>query len=149
MIETLTGSAAKVARELLAAFPGAHLTSARRTVANQALQMARNVVRSRPRDWIGETYKAPLCRAARLCRDLAGEHPEATAGELAWVFTNAISGLPGDEQRRLSKHLTGEAFDLLPGSNAMREFLHGAADREGGRFLTREGGLDIWHWQGP
>lgn len=147
MIATLVGPARRVATELLELFPGAKITSARRSVQGQALSMARNVVRNR--QWIAETYVKPLCRAARLCHELAQEHPEATVGELAWVFTNAISGLPASEQRKLSKHLTGEAFDVLPGSKEMELALHDFAKREGGRFLTREGGLDIWHWQGP
>lgn len=147
MTDGLVGAAAKVAGEMLAMFPGVVITSGRRSVAEQALAMARNV--SRNRNWIAETYKAPLCRAAQECHAIAQKCPDAQTGTLAHRFAAAIEAQSAAEQRKLTKHITGEAFDVRPASDHVKLFLDDAAKREGGKFLTREGGLVIWHWQGP
>lgn len=143
----LIGAADRVCRELLAMFPGAVITSGRRYVHEQARAMAENVMRSR--SWIGDTYRQPLCLAASQLHALAQSHSKAGVDELSALFTDALQAYPEGELRKLSRHITGEAFDVRPASHAVQEFLHDAAIREGGRFLTREGGLVIWHWQGP
>lgn len=147
MIDTLTGVAADVARELVKKFPDMVITSARRTIADQARVMAHNEVRERM--WIERTYAST--RPAQECAAWSAQHPKATEDELLLAFSRIIAAFPPDEQRKLSRHLTGEAFDVKPiGGAAGEELLSALKDwavQKQGKFLDREGGLVVWHWQ--
>lgn len=143
----LVGPALEVATDIVARFPEVKITSGRRTVEQQAAAMAGNVVKNR--DWIRQTYM--LARAAHECQAFVDKHPKADRGELTAALTKIIGLFDEAEQRRLSRHITGEAFDVLPfvGGRAgeVLDALREWATRREGRLLTSEGGLVIWHWQ--
>lgn len=149
MIETLVGVARDVALQMAKDFPEMRITSARRTVLEQAQKMATNVVLNR--SWIRETYA--LARAATECQAWADIHPKAPYAELTEAFARIIEAMDEHARRQLSRHITGEAFDILPVGGArgekMREALQEWARKKSGKFLDREGGLTIWHWQAP
>lgn len=143
----LQGDALAVALDITKRFPEAKITSGRRTISEQALAMAENSARNR--NWIRETYS--LGRAATECQDWVDRHPSADKRAMATAFCTIIAALPPDDQRRLSRHLTGEALDIKPIVGGIAEevirVLSDWATRKAGKFLTREGGLTIWHWQ--
>lgn len=147
MIDTLQGVAADVARELAKKFPEMVITSARRTISDQARVMAQNEVRERR--WVERTYATT--RPAQECAAWSAQHPKATQDELFLAFSRIIAAFSPEELRKLSRHLTGEAFDVKPVSGERgEELLHALKDwavQKQGKFLDREGGLVVWHWQ--
>lgn len=161
MIEGLTGDAQDCARDISKRFPSVKLTSGRRSVSEQALAMAKNVCKDRdrlrklaphvprPSKWIVQTYSN--ARIANECQDWIDRHADAPESTMANAFVGIISAFDADEQRRLSRHLTGDAFDVAPMTGAVGgeviDALKDWAVRKGGRFLSREGALVVWHWQ--
>ena len=131
------------AYELKRRHPGVVFTSGRRDKVAQARAMASNVVRNRK--WIVQTYKESEVQAA--CQKWVDEHPEAATQEqiqagLLSVFNSLLPGQLG----RLSKHLSGEAFDVQPvekDAAAIKQSIRGLQGLE--LFLEREGGLERWH----
>jgi hypothetical protein len=148
-VKGLTGKALTAVRRFLAKFPEATITSGKRSVPEQARAMAKNVTKNR--NWIAETYKQPLCKAARLCHELALKHKDAGMGELSWMFANVLLALHPHELAKLSRHYVGLAFDVQPVPGArggeMKAELRALAAELGGKFLDREGGREIWHLQ--
>ncbi len=135
--------AASAARALRAAFPSVVFTSGLRDKAAQARAMASNVVKQR--QWIVQTYRDTS--AARACQKWVDDHPEATtqaaigAGLLA-----VLDALTEVEVGRLSKHLSGAAFDVQPVSkdgDAIKQAIRALPGVT--KFLEREGGLVRWH----
>lgn len=132
--------AAAAATALLAAHPSTVFTSGRRNVAEQASAMASNIVRNRK--WIVQTYMAtPESRELQAwvnknpgTRDPAG---------LTALLSSAMETWTDAQKANLSKHFSGQAFDVQPGSCPI-EALHtlGAS-----KLLTMEGGLVRWHLQ--
>ena len=143
----LQGIALEVALDVKAKFPEVKFTSGKRTIAEQALAMVANVKKN-PK-WIEQTYAQT--RIVVECQDWVDRHAKADQSAMASAFATIISLFSPEEQRRLSRHLTGEAFDMEPivGGNAEKviDVLRDWAQRKAGRFLTSEGGLVIWHWQ--
>ena len=138
--------AAKRAALLLhEAHPEVHFVSGRRTLARQARAMARNIVESTDRKWIEKVYLA----AAPL-QAWVNDHPEATTVDvLAAGLDETLRGMSPAEQTRVSKHLSGDAFDLRPvrgeAEAAIREAIRGLPGLV--KFIDREGGLERWHVQ--
>ncbi len=158
----LEGDALAVAEDITKRWPDVKITSGRRTLSAQALAMAKNVARDRerlrklsphlterPSKWIAQTYAGG--RIVEECQDWVDRFPNADTSAMATRFATVMSMFPSDELRRLSRHLTGEALDVQPMTGAAGEELLNAlkdwAFRKGGKFLTREGSLVIWHWQ--
>ena len=150
IIAGLNPVAADIATRFLAAFPGAVLTSGRRSVAGQASAMASNVVQNQK--WIAQTYvPSPAAQACQAWVDAAASCMSGdviSAGLLAVLSTFSDADL-----NRLSYHLGGNAFDVQPdGDQAKAAWLQNAvAERNaaGGtaKFLAKEGGLTRWHLQ--
>jgi hypothetical protein len=129
---------AEKARELRRRAPGVRFTSGRRDIRRQARAMAGNVVRRRR--WIEQTYRStPAIRALQQWVD---SHPEAnTADEIAAGILAVLNSLSVEQRMTISRHLSGRAFDIAPGS-APESAVRALQPR---KFLTREGGLTIWH----
>lgn len=113
----LEGDARDVATEACRRFSAFVITSSKRDVQRQAVNMARNVVRQRT--WIAETYKPS--HAAQLCHAWATDHDNAGAQvhEIAAAFATLLNGLPTSELVKLSRHLApysqgAHAFDAQP-----------------------------------
>lgn len=163
----LAEPALSAATDFSQAFPWAVFTSGRRSMELQAWAMAGNVVRNR--DWIrgGEhpTYKPSPC--ADACQAWVWTHPEATTqAEIAAGLLAVTSGYSDEEIAKMTVHPSGLAFDVQPIGVKMRPgqsagswademarasracaWLGARAAKVGGRFLQRENGLVIWHWQ--
>ncbi|HLQ04322.1 MAG TPA: hypothetical protein VK197_01590 [Verrucomicrobiae bacterium] len=141
----LSPAAKRGALLLREAHPQLRFLSGRRTLARQARAMARNIVESADRAWIEKVYVA----AAPL-QAWVSEHSEATMVEaLAAGLEETLVAMSPAQQARVSKHLSGDAFDLRPVHGeteaAIRETIGGLPGLV--KFIDREGGLERWHVQ--
>jgi hypothetical protein len=140
----LADVAKKAAYDLKRRFPAISFTSGRRTLADQARAMAGNVVKNR--QWIAETYVDSV--ASRACQQWVDDHPEkASSTEIAAGLLVTLQGLAAGEAGRISKHLTGDAFDIQPVETDADAIKAAARALTGARFLEKEGGLVRWHVQ--
>jgi hypothetical protein len=138
----LSPKAKKAAEQLLKEYPDIVFTSGRRDLAGQAHAMAGNVLTKR--DWIVKTYASN--DASRACQKWVGDHPEAkTQKELAAGLLVTLKGL-GPKAGQISRHLTGDAFDVQPVKKNPDEVKKSIKELPGVKqFLDKEGGLEIWH----
>jgi hypothetical protein len=140
----LAPTAKKAAETLLEEFPDVIFTSGKRDLADQARAMASNVVLRR--DWIKKTYLAN--DASKACQKWVDDHPEATTQkEIAEGLLATLKGL-GKKAGQISKHLTGEAFDVQPVAKDGAAIKKAMKNLPGAKkFLEKEGGLVRWHVQ--
>ncbi len=141
----LSPAAKRGALALREAHPELRFVSGRRTIARQARAMARNIVESADRSWIANVYVA----AAPL-QAWVDVHPEADTVEALTAGLEAtLRAMTPADQARVSKHLSGDAFDLRPGHGeteaAIRATIHGLPGLV--KFIDREGGIERWHVQ--
>ncbi|HEX4413167.1 MAG TPA: hypothetical protein VH107_06025 [Lacipirellulaceae bacterium] len=140
----LSETAKKAAEQLQREFPDIVFTSGRRELAEQAKAMAGNVVKKR--DWIKNTYKAN--DASKACQKWVDDHPEArTEKAIAAGLLETLNSL-GPKAGEISRHLTGDAFDIQPVKDSKKAGDVKAAIKELPglkQFLDHEGGLEIWH----
>ena len=134
---------AKNAAEILQSkHPDIQFTSGRRTVQQQAHAMAGNVVKNRK--WIGQTYLA----GAKL-QKWVDQHPEAkTVDAITAGLAQVMNAMPEDELLKISRHLTGRAFDVRPvktNAAAIKADIRALPGLQ--KFLDTEGGLLRWHAQ--
>jgi len=138
----LSSKAEKAAKQVLQEHPDIQFTSGRRDLKEQAHAMAANVAKKR--DWIKNTYKASKASAA--CQKWVDDHPEAkSSADIAAGLLDTLKKL-GNDAGAISKHLTGDAFDVQPvtkNADAIKKTLNSL----GGKFLDHEGGLCRWHVQ--
>lgn len=131
---------------LRAKFPTVKFTSGRRAVADQARAMAQNVAKNRK--WIAQTYvSTPESRELQAEVDKLGPH--ADAARIASVLSDAMSDWTDAQKGRVSKHFSGEAFDVQPVPGQQGEAIKAAIRKLPGlvKFLEAEGGLVRWHAQ--
>src|SRR5262245_44480412 len=140
----LSPNAKRAADQLLAAHPNVKFTSGRRDVADQARAMASNVVKKRK--WILNTYKdTPQRKALQKWVD---DHPEAkTQAAIAKGLASVMDDWSDAQKARLSKHFSGQAFDVQPvagaAGRAIKDTIRGLPKLN--NFLEKEGGLVRWH----
>lgn len=90
--------------------PELEFTSGRRDIRQQAHAMAGNIVALHDRKWIGNTYLA----GAKL-QAWVDKHPEAvTVDAITDGLEQTMNAMPEEERTKISRHLTGTAFDLRP-----------------------------------
>jgi hypothetical protein len=139
----LEPAAKAAAYELKRLHPGVVFTSGRRDKAGQAGAMASNVVKNRK--WIVQTYKESDARAA--CQKWVDDHPSATIqAEIQAGLLSVFDRLTADQLGGLSRHLSGNAFDIQPVDSdaaAIKASIRGLEGLD--LFLEREGGLKRWH----
>jgi len=123
--------------------PGVVFTSGRRDKVGQARAMASNVVENRK--WIEQTYKASEARTA--CQRWVDSHPAATTqAQIQEGLVSVFNSLSADQLGNLSKHLSGNAFDVQPvdqNAAAVQASIRGLPGLA--LFLDHEGGLKRWH----
>jgi len=140
----LTPKARKAAEILLKEYPDIEFTSGRRTLAEQARAMAGNVVEKR--DYIKKTYASN--EASKACQKWVDDHPEAkTQKEIAKGLLETLTKL-GPKAGQISKHLTGDAFDVKPtkhNADAIKKSIRELPGMQ--KFLEKEAGLERWHVQ--
>lgn len=136
--------AREAAAQLKQKHPNLEFTSGRRTIRQQAHAMAANIVSLQDRQWIGKTYIA----GAKL-QQWVDAHPQAqTVDQLTAGLEATMSAMSQVEVLKISKHLTGRAFDIRPVMEnsdvivADIEALPGLV-----KFLQKEGGHIRWHAQ--
>jgi hypothetical protein len=141
----LSPTAKAAAYELKKAHPAVTFTSGRRDKQEQAHAMASNVVSNR--NWIKETYVDST--ASRACQKWVDDNKtEKTQDEITAGLKGVIDGLTDPELAKLSKHLSGDAFDVQPvtaDADAIKQTIRGLAGIT--LFLEKEGGLVRWHAQ--
>ena len=138
----LTGTALLAAQELVRVCPDAEIISGRRTVREQARAMAKNAFHDH--DWIEDTYRSPLCLAARRLVSWLKMHKNATLDQIDDAFERILCALPDDELEQLTSHLGGCAFDVRA-DEAVKPFCEAVAKKYGGEFLDHEGRLIRYH----
>jgi hypothetical protein len=130
--------------ELKRLHPEVRFTSGRRTVRDQARAMAANVVKNR--QWIAETYRSPSERDE--LQTWVDDHPEATRDQIAAGLEGIVRGWSDRRKARLSKHFSGEAFDVQPQAHDAARIKDDIRSLPGlTKFLDTEGGLVRWHAQ--
>lgn len=147
----LSPIAKEAARILQQHHPDVVFTSGRRNLLEQAQAMAKNIVIGQRRDWIRKTYLHgyPL-------QSWIDEHPEAvTVVDVTDGLYGVMLNMDTPFLARLSKHFTGDAFDVqpildrdgLPTADGFRviEAIKHLPGLE--KFLQKEGGLTRWHAQ--
>ena len=124
--------------------PKIEFTSGRRTVRQQAHAMASNIVVLKDRKWIGETYLA----GAKLQKWI-DHHPEAsTIDQITDGLEKTMNAMPEAELLKISRHLTGRAFDIRPVTENAAAIERDVRALPGlHKFLDREGGHVRWHAQ--
>jgi hypothetical protein len=138
----LSPTAKKAAQALLDKFPDIVFTSGRRDLAGQARAMAGNVVSDRK--WIQNTYKSN--EASKACQKWVDDHPEATGkADIADGLLETLKKL-GNKAGQISRHLTGDAFDVQPVTKNSGEIKKAMKALPGVKqFFDKEGGKTIWH----
>jgi hypothetical protein len=138
----LSATAKKAADELLKAYPDLEIISGKRDLSEQANAMAGNVVKTR--DYIKNTYASS--DASKACQKWVDDHPDAKSQkDIAAGLLETLKGL-GGKAGQISKHLTGDAFDVRPvtkDADAIKKTIKGLSGVK--KFLEKEGGLTIWH----
>lgn len=143
----LSETAKKAAYALKKSHPSVTFTSGRRDVAEQAGAMAGNVVLNR--NWIKETYSPSTARDK--CQKWVDDNETKTSKEdIAAGLESVLNDLTEAQRGALSKHLSGDAFDVQPvetDADAIKKTIRTLAEDAGGKFLEKEGGLVRWHAQ--
>lgn len=141
---TLSPVARTAAYALRKAQPDVIFTSGRRSLAEQAAAMAGNVVLNR--QWIAQTYKSSEAKTA--LQAWVNAHPAAkTKDAIATGLLSVLVSL-GDKATAISRHLTGDAFDVKPVSPDTTNIRTSIRQLPGlVLFLEKEGGLVRWHAQ--
>lgn len=140
-LEPIAKNAATI---LLSKHPGVEFTSGRRDIRQQAHAMAGNVVDLHDRKWIGKTYLA-----AAKCQAWVDQHPEAvTVDAITAGLEQVMKAMPEAELTKISRHLTGRAWDVRP-VTANAEAIKADIRKLPGlhKFLDHEGGHVRWHAQ--
>jgi hypothetical protein len=141
----LRGAARKAAYALKKKHPAVKFTSGRRNKEDQARAMASNVVLNR--NWIEETYASSA--VSRACQKWVDRNPDKTTKEAIQAGLISVLDEATDAQLALlSKHLSGDAFDVQPvetNADAIKKTIRRLKGLD--RFLEKEGGLIRWHAQ--
>jgi hypothetical protein len=141
----LAVTAKKAAYELKKAHPSVIFTSGRRNNRDQARAMSENVILNRK--WIEQTYAKTIARD--VCQKWVDDNPDKTSQEeIEAGLASVIDALPDAELAKLSKHLSGEAFDVQPVTEDAEKIKATIRSLPGLKaFLDMEGGLIRWHAQ--
>jgi hypothetical protein len=144
----LTPKAKAVAEDFLRLHPSAVFTSGRRGVDDQARAMAGNVQKNAR--WIEQTYRATAeSRALQAAVD--ADPRKMLSADIAARLVAVMRGWSDEQRARVSKHFSGDAFDVQPREDeegrAQLATLRRLVAAAGGKFLDREGGLVRWHAQ--
>jgi len=141
----LADIAKKAAYELKKKFPSVTFTSGRRDKNGQASAMASNVVLNRT--WIQETYAKS--DASEACQKWVNENKDKkTKAEITTGLKGVLDGLTDKQLAALSKHLSGDAFDVQPvekDAEGIKDVIRNLTGLS--KFLEEEGGLVRWHAQ--
>jgi len=141
----LRGWAKRGAYTLKGKHPQIEFTSGRRDRGAQARAMASNVVKNRK--WIEGTYTDTPARDR--CQGWIDAHPEAvTQTDIQIGLLAVVNVLTDNELATLSRHISGDAFDVQPVVENADAIKADIRELEGlNKFLEKESGLMRWHAQ--
>jgi hypothetical protein len=141
----LRDSARTGAYALKKAHPSVTFTSGRRDKADQARAMASNVVSNRK--WIEQTYVSTT--VSKACQKWVDDHEDKkTQDEIAEGLLSVLNEQTDEDLAKLSRHLSGDAFDVQPVETDADAIKKTIRDLKGlDKFLEKEGGLVRWHAQ--
>lgn len=127
-------------------FPSVKFTSGRRAVADQARAMAQNMIKNRK--WIAQTYVS-TAESRSLQAEVDKLGPRATADAIEHALVAVMSKWSDKQKGAVSKHFSGEAFDVQPVPGQQGEAIKASIRKLPGlvKFLEAEGGLVRWHAQ--
>lgn len=132
---------------LLKKHPKIKFTSGRRTVSEQAHAMASNIWVSKNRKWIQATYRKSPARDN--LQKWIDDHPAVTTvDKIAAGLEATMNKMTMNDLSKLSRHLTGLAFDVKPvqtNAEAIKKDIRSLPGIK--KFLDSEGGLVRWHAQ--
>jgi hypothetical protein len=141
----LRGTAKNAAYELKKLHPSVKFTSGRRGKDDQARAMASNVVENRK--WIEQTYVSTT--VSKACQKWVDDNPDKkTKDSIAAGLLAVMDAHTDADLAKLSKHLSGDAFDVQPvetNADAIKKTIRGLTGLD--EFLEKEGGLVRWHAQ--
>jgi hypothetical protein len=141
----LAATAKAAAYELKKLYPQVIFTSGRRGLEDQARAMASNVVKNRK--WIQQTYQKSV--VSQACQKWVDNNPtKKTKDEIATGLKSVFDSLTEAQVSQISKHLSGEAFDVQPVTKdapKVKKIIRGLKGLT--KFLDKEGGLVRWHAQ--
>lgn len=142
----LSEPALSAAKILLAAHPNVIFTSGKRDLLSQARAMAQNLAQDRAylRVYVDSLAK----REIQAFLDDNPTHSDVASLKLG--INNVLVRLPPDQVGKISKHLSGMAFDVQPipsalGGDAVMATILKLPGLD--KFLTYEGDLSRWHIQ--
>lgn len=140
----LEPTAEAAAKLLLQKHPNIRFTSGRRDVTQQAHAMAGNIVSLHDRKWIGNTYIH-----GQELQAWVDAHPEAkTVDQITAGLAGVMNAMPEAERLKISRHLTGRAFDVRPVTQNAQAIKNDIRSLPGlNKFLEKEGGHIRWHAQ--
>lgn len=148
---SLAPAAYKGAKLLAAMFPEIVFTSGRRSIEKQARVMAVNSMKNRR--FIEQTY-LDGDSLQQVVNKLPIDCSQAT---MEANLYNALLSLDAIGLMRVSRHLTGDAFDIqpivdcsgIPSTKGQMVIDYIRRNMAEAKMLLREGGLVIWHVQFP
>ena len=106
--------------------------------------MASNIVSSKDRKWIEKTYAS----AAKLQKWVDDNPKSETVEEIAKGLEKTMKDMSDSDLAKVSKHLTGEAFDVQPQEKDAEKIKKDIKALPGiTKFLEKEGNLVRWHAQ--
>jgi hypothetical protein len=143
----LTKIAKEAAYQLKQKYPATIFTSGLRTTEEQAYAMAENIVKSNNRNWIKETYSDS--EPIRKLQKWVDENQSSTTKEqIGQGLESVMNSMSKEDLLKISKHLTGDAFDVQPTTTNAVEIKKYIQNLPGlKKFLDEEGGLVRWHAQ--
>lgn len=143
----LQGLALQAALMLKERFQNIIFTSGKRTKSDQCRAMASNIISSGNRQWISDTYAVSTISTA--LQHWINENSQVVDIEgITNGLLSIMNTFDDTEVSRISKHLTGEAFDIQPVTQDAEEIKEFVRNLPGlTKFLEREGGLVRWHAQ--
>src|SRR6266849_241425 len=137
----LEPAAEQGARLLQQKHPNIEFTSGRRDVAQQAHAMASNIVSLNDRQWIAKTYLA-----GATLQKWVDDHPSAvTIDQITAGLLETMKAMAEAELLKISRHLTGRAFDIRPVTENAAAIERDIRALPGlNKFLDKEGGHVRW-----
>ena len=143
----LNATAKAAAIELKKKHPEIVFTSGRRDFAEQAHAMASNIVSSKNRQWVHDTYVQSTARD-KVQKWIDDNATATTVDALTTGIQTTLDAMTDSDKAHISKHPAGAAFDVQPQEKdaaAIKADMQGLSGAT--KFLEEEGGLVRWHVQ--
>lgn len=142
----LNPTAKNAAYQLKQKYPNIVFLSGARTLEQQALAMAHNI--HQDQNYIKKTYKDQFVNKTLQDWVDTKVSKSSTEKQIADGLYDIIKDWSTELQLRMSKHLSGDAFDIAPvvkNANQVKDCINKLSGKSA--FLDHEGKLERWHIQ--